>query len=40
MSSLAQPMIAPSVSVMAPTIVTASWAFGAALKIACYRTTR
>ncbi len=39
MSSLAQPTIAPKISVTAPTMTTTSWA-SAALKIAPERTIR
>ena len=40
MSSLAQPMIAPNNRVTAPTVTTAVWAAGAAVKIGPDRTIR
>ena len=40
MSSLAQPMIAPKIRVMAPTVATASRAFGVAVKMTSERTIR
>ena len=40
MSSLAQPMIAPKTSVIAPTMTTTSWASGAPSKTGADRTTR
>src|SRR6476659_9290471 len=40
MSSLAQPTIAPNISVIAPTMTTTSCAVGARSKIGCDRTTR